>query len=186
VSRANPSNWEPFDHADLTILTGIYSGKCLNAITSHLGEISREEKWKAQTKVLDIAIRLHFRFHQAKSSTVAQQCAALSQLFKSLNETLVHFAQLDHQSKDKIEDVANRDPQQEDEDRYSGGRERLARTFRAMENLWRWTETSVAEVETKKAPTILRKKQRSEERAAIEDLGACLNNRWSSRSESDS
>jgi hypothetical protein len=167
MPRAEISDWKPLDIEDLKNVRCLYPKECLDAIIAHLGEMSAAEHRKTQIRIFDIAVGLHIRLNQSSPPTLAEQIKALESLFDNLNNTLSCWSEFDLRSKERIEDIANNDPQQNTEDQYSGGRERVARSIRAMEDLRKWTKMAL---EIKEKPIGLKKKGRPEERAALEEL----------------
>jgi hypothetical protein len=178
VPRPEISDWEPQELDDFKIVRHLYPEECLDAIIAHLGEFSSvDEKRKAQRRIIHIALVLHRRFNQSwlnqsMQPTLGQQCKALKTLFSDLTDTLSCWSAFDLRSKQRIEEVANNESQQNHEDQYSGGRERVTRSIRAMEDMWRWAEIAlqIVDVEIKKESISLKKKGRPEERAALDDL----------------
>ncbi len=189
MPRPEISDWEPQELDDFKIVRHLYPKECLDAIIALLGEFSSvDEKRKTQSRIIHIALALHRRFNQSwfnqsMHPTLGQQCKALKTLFSGLTDTLSCWSAFDLRSKERIEDVANNESQQNHEDQYSGGRERVTRSIRAMEDMWRWAEIAlqIVDVEIKKEPILanvqikkesisLKKKGRPEERAALEEL----------------
>jgi hypothetical protein len=173
VPRAKLSNWTTWDIRTAKKVRDHYPPECLNKIIGLLGSMAIQKKNEIRNRILDIVDQLHFELHLQGIPTTAQQRKGLELLCKGLNTTLGRLSKIDPKSESRIEAVADRDPQANNEDRYSGGRERLRQATRVMEALRRWTTAALDELDAKleaQPATKLKKRGYPAEKAAIKEL----------------
>jgi hypothetical protein len=146
----------------LKYIQHLYSQERLAEIMRHLGELSPTAARKTQETILTAAMYLNYRLNQERRPTLGEQSVALKSLLEGLDQMLSCWAEFDPSSRERVEDVANNEPQGEDF-LYSGGRERVALSIRAIEELREWTKDALMLLK----PQDPKKKGRWPERAAI-------------------